>query len=330
MKYKINWGGSDGVFAVPDTVADSLKLANGKAVKVLLYILKNKISDIDFSVISAALGITDEDVEDAMSFWQQVGIVYADGSKPVDAVKQQAVTVADTKTAEISAERAKEKATKMLSPAEIAERAESVEEIKFLFNAAEATLGRVLTYTEQRTIIWLYEYYGIAPDILMMIMDFAVSQNKASIGFIERIAVSWHDNGVTTHDQAEREIRQLNNFYSLSGQISSKLELNRTLTPTERKFVNDWAAKSISIDLIILAYERTVDSIGKVKFSYMNTILLDWYSKGCASPNDVKALETKRTNTKAAANSTSENSSHSYNIDLMFEHAMNTTPKLKK
>ncbi len=330
MKYKINWSGSDGVFAVPDTVADSLKLANGKAVKVLLYILKNKISDIDFSTVSAALGITDEDVEDAMSFWQQVGVVYTEGNKPAEAVKQQAVTVPDTKPTEISAERAKEKATKMLSPAEIAERTESVEEIKFLFNAAEATLGRVLTYTEQRTIIWLYEYYGIAPDILMMIMDFAVSQNKASIGFIEKIAVTWHDNGVTTHDQAEREIRQLNSFYSLSGQISSKLELNRTLTPTERKFVNDWAAKSISIDLIILAYERTIDSIGKVKFSYMNTILLDWYSKGCASPNDVKALEAKRTNTKAAANSIPENSSHSYNIDLMFEHAMNTTPKLKK
>ena len=62
----------------------------------------------------------------------------------------------------------------------------------------------------------------------------------------------------------------------------------------------------------------------------MNTILLDWYSKGCASSNDVKALEAKRTNAKAAANSTPENSSHSYNIDLMFEHAMNTTPKLKK
>lgn len=330
MKYKINWGGSEGVFAVPDTVADSLKLANGKAVKVLLYILKNKISDIDFPSVSSALGITDEDVEDAISFWQQVGVVYAEGNKPAEAVKQQAVTVPDTKPTEISAERAKEKATKMLSPAEIAERAESVEEIKFLFNAAEATLGRVLTYTEQRTIIWLYEYYGIAPDILMMVMDFAVSQNKASIGFIEKIAVTWHDNGVTTHDQAEREIRQLNSFYSLSGQISSKLELNRTLTPTERKFVNDWAAKSISIDLIILAYERTIDSIGKVKFSYMNTILLDWYSKGCASPNDVKALEAKRTNAKAAANSTPENSSHSYNIDLMFEHAMNTTPKLKK
>ena len=159
-------------------------------------------------------------------------------------------------------------------------------------------------------------------------MDFAATQNKKSIGFIEKIAASWHDNGITTHEKAEREIRQLTNFYSLSGQVVAKLGLNRTLTPTERKFVNNWAEKNISIDLIILAYERTIDSIGKVKFSYMNTILLDWYSKGCATPKDVKSLENKHKSSSKSKNP--NNAEHSYDIDLMFEHAMNTTPKLKK
>lgn len=326
MNYKINWDGANGVFAVPDSVADSLKLANGKAVKVLLYILKNKITDIDYNSIAAAIGVSDEDVEDAISFWQQVGVIYADGSKPVQ-VETTASSSPTIKPTEISSERAKEKATKMLSPAEIAEHTENNEEIKFLFGAAEATLGKVLTYTEQRTIIWLYEYYGIAPDILMMIMDFAVSQNKASIGFIEKIATTWHDNGITTHEQAEREIRQLQNFYSLSGQVTSRLELNRTLTPTERKFVNEWASKNISIELIVLAYERTIDSIGKVKFSYMNSILIDWYNKGCAAPNDVKALESKRSAAKPVPQK--EAKKHSYDLDLLVAHAINNTPKIK-
>lgn len=327
MKYRINWDGTDGVFAVPDIVADSLKLANGKAVKVLLYILKNKICDIDYAATASALGMNSEDVEDAMSFWQQVGVVYADGSKPAETVKQPVAAAPANKNIEISPERAKEKATKMLSPAEIAELIENNEEIRFLINAAEATLRKVLTYTEQRTIVWLYEYYGIAPDILMMIMDFAVSQNKATIGFIEKMAATWHDNGITTHEQAEREIRQLNNFYSLSGQISAKLELNRALTPTERKFVNEWAAKSISIDLIVLAYERTIDSIGKVKFSYMNSILVDWYNKGCAVPSDVKALEAKQSTVKNS--NINDTKKHSYDLDLLVAHAINNTPKIK-
>lgn len=326
MKYKINWNGANGVFAVPDSVVDSIKLANGKAVKVLIYILKNKITDIDFSAVASAVGVNDEDVEDAISFWQQMGVIYADGSSPVEVMKNTPEAV-EIKATEPSSLRAKEKATKMLSPAEIAERAENNDLIKFLFESAEVTLGHILTHTEQRTLIWLHEYYGFGPDILIMIMDFAVFQNKATIGFIEKIATTWHDNGITTHDQAEREIIRLKNYYSLAGQVVAKLELNRTLTPTERKFVNTWAEKSISIELIILAYERTIDTIGKVKFSYMNTILLDWYSKGCATPKDVKLLDGKKA---SVSNKTEKSNEHSYNIDLIFEHAMNTTPKLKK
>ncbi len=331
MKYKINWDGSDGVFAVPDLAADCLRLANGKAVKVLLYILKNKLSDIDFKSVGEAVGVSDEDVEDALSYWQQVGVVYTDGNKPVPiTVNTENKISIPQKIEMISEPRAKEKATKMLSPAEISERAEQSEEIKFLFSAAEATLGKVLTYTEQRTIIWLHDYYGIAPDLLLMIMDFAKSQNKASIGFIEKIAVSWHDSGIVTHEQAEREIRQLQNYYSLAGQVSSRLELNRTLTPTERKFVNEWAAKNISIDLIVYAYEKTIDSIGKVKFSYMNTILLDWYNNGCFTFKDVKSAENKRTSAqKADSSSKTEDKKHSYDLDLLVAHAMNNTPKIK-
>jgi len=327
MIYRINWNGADGVFAVPDSVVDSIKLANGKAVKVIIYILKNKITDIDFSTVASAVGVTDEDVEDALSFWIQMGVIYADGSAPVEVTKE-ILTVSNIKPDEISPHRSKEKSTKMLSPSEIAERAEKNELIKFLFDSAEATLGRLLTHTDQRTLIWLHEYYGFEPDILVMIIDFAATQNKKSIGFIEKIATSWHDNGINTHEKAERELRQLTNFYSLSGQVVAKLGLNRTLTPTERKFVNNWAEKNISIDLIVLAYERTIDSIGKVKFSYMNTILLDWCSKGCCTPKDVKSIEGKR---KTPVKSKEENNAeHSYDIDLMFEHAMNTTPKLKK
>ncbi len=330
MNYKINWESSVGVFAVPDTVADSLKLASGKAVKVLLYILKNKINDIDCKATASAVGITDEDVEDALSFWQQIGIIYSDGNKPIEAVKpsnQQPIqNTSPAQTQIMSDERAKEKATKMISPAEIAERIKQSEEIRFLYNAAETTFGKVLTYTEQRTLLWLHDYYDIAPDILLMLMDFAVSQNKASIGFIEKIATNWHDNGVTTHKQAEREIRHLQNFYSLSGQVIARLELNRALTPTERKYVNDWAGKGISIELIIYAYERTIDTIGKVKFSYMNTILLDWYSKGYAIPSDVKSAEKECTSNKKISGT--QEGKHSYDMDLLLAHAINNPPKI--
>ena len=328
MNYKINWNDSDGVFAVPDLAADCLKLASGKAVKLLLYILKNKNSDESLAEMGKAVGITEEDAEDAVSYWQQVGVIL-DGNGSPQVRQTAAADKPDVflRTAEeVPAPRAREKAAKMISPAEISERVESSDEIKFLFSAAEATLGKVLTYTEQRTLIWLHDYYGTASDLLLMIMDFSVSQNKANVGFIEKIASQWHENGIVTHEQAEREILRMQNFYSLAGQVSARLELNRTLTPTERKFVSEWAAKNISIELISFAYEKTVDTIGKVKFSYMNSILMDWYGKGFFTPADVKKSEKKSADNPKESKGGGE---HSYNLDLLVEHAMNTVPEFK-
>lgn len=337
MKYNINWNGSDGVFAVPDLAADCLKLASGKAVKLLLYILKNKGSEETLAEMGKAVGITEEDAEDAISYWRQVGVILDENAAhhktalPTAAVPKIASPVKQFE--DTPAPRAREKSSKMISPSEISERLESSEDIRFLFSAAEATFGKVLTYTEQRTIIWIHDYYGTAPDMLLMIMDFAVSQNKASISFIEKIASQWHENSIVTHEQAEREILRMQNYYSLAGQVSARLELNRTLTPTEQKFIKEWSAKGINIELILYAYEKTVDNIGKVKFSYMNTILNDWQSKGIFTPADVKKYEASSSESPAAVSpkkqSRSKDDEHSYNLELLVEHALNTVPKIK-
>ncbi len=335
MKYKINWNCSDGVFAVPDLAADCLKLASGKAVKVLLYILKNKITDVPMADIGKAVGISEEDAEDALSYWRQIGLIFPEGEADVQTAvasspKAESAKPAPEvkKTETISDARAREKAIKMLSPAEIAERVDGSEELRFLFTSAEKVFGRLLNHTEQRTLIWIYDYYGIAPDLLVMIIEFAKTRNKKSIGFIEKIAEQWQNDGISTHEQAEREILRMQNYNTLAGQVTARLGLNRTLTSTERKYITDWSLKNISIDLIVYAYEKTVDNIGKVKFSYMNTILLDWYGKGCFTPEDVKRSGGKAPEKSSAAEK-ADSGEHSYNLDLLVEHALTTVPKMK-
>ncbi len=327
MKYKINWAGGDGVFAVPDAAADFLKLANGKAVKVLLYILKNKLSEIDLSAVGEAVGASADDVEDALSYWQQVGIIYPDGSGSAEIhspkpVKSTALThQADTVSAKLEHERS----IKKLSAAEIADRMNSSESISFLFRSAETSLGRLLNHTEQQTLIWLHDYYGIAPDILVMIIDLARQINKASIGYIEKTAVNWYEKGITTHEQASMEVINIQNYFSLEGQVSAKLKLKRAFTASESKYIKDWASKNISIDLIVYAYERMIDTIGEVKFSYMNKILISWYEKGINTVREAQN-ESEKKPKKASADS----GGHSYDLNRIMEHAMNNSPKIRK
>lgn len=333
MKYMVNWGGGDGVFAVPDHAADCLKLASGKAVKLLLYILKNKITDIDFGAFSDVLDISAEDAEDAVSYWQQVGVLYPDGSEPAVVAKKN--TTAETSASvppvnnAAAEQRAKEKAAKMISPQEIADRVKISEDIKFLFDSAENAFGKILNYTEQRNLIWLHDYYNIAPDILLMIMDLAKQVGKANMNYVEKIAVNWQENNITTHELAMREINRIKNYYSFEGQAAAKLGLDRTLTTTEKKFLKEWSDKGVSIDMVVYAYEKTIDNIGKVKFSYMNKIIIGWQENGITTITEAKSEKDKRSTEKKHTKST-DSGEHSYNLDLLVAHAMNNTPQIKK
>lgn len=347
MNYKVNWTAADGVFAVPDDVVDNyIQLANGKAVKVLLYIMRHKfVSSENAAEIAANLdkNISVEDVEDAFSYWEQVGVICRTDKAPLLNVKPKNDTILEQSAKEpenaetfvssgISPKRSLERCTRMLTPKEIADRVNESKEVEFLFSGTETMLGKTLTNTEQRTLIWMHDYYDMGTDIILMIVDFCKSINRPSIAFIEKIAASWNEKGISTHEQAENEIHMLQKYYSLEGQVLSKLGLNRALTPTEKDFVNNWAAKEVSIELIEKAYEKTIAATGKVTFNYMNKIIESWYDKGVKTIADTERLdyarENERKNTEQQQDIPIDRREHSYNLDLLLERSMSSISKL--
>lgn len=79
MKYELKLGIWNSIFCVPTAVADDcLKLARGNDLKVLLYLLRNAGAAFDSKDIAEYLSITDEQVEESVSFWTQRGIICID------------------------------------------------------------------------------------------------------------------------------------------------------------------------------------------------------------------------------------------------------------
>lgn len=325
MNYKVNWSCSDGAFAVPDSAVDNIKLASGKSVKVLMYIMRNKTAATENAKeIAAALdkNMSAEDVEDALSFWEQIGVICTTESYPAKT---------ETETAEkkptVSQTKSVERAAKMYSPSEIAEKVNNSPDIAFLFSSAETILGKALTNTEQRTYIWLIEYYSIGADVLLMLIEFCKNIRKTNIAYIEKTAASWCEKGINTHELAEAEIKRLQLFFSYEGQLKSKLELNRALTPKEKEIADSWASNSVSIDLVELAYERTVAATGKAAFPYMKKIIDNWQSSGVFTPSDVEKYEKSRS---AAVKPSEKEETHSYDLDKLLKYAKNNIPKLRE
>lgn len=333
MNYKINWDISTGVFAVPDAVADDcLKMASGKALKVLLYLLKNKRVPEEGDDI----GADKEDIDDALSYWQQVGIISQSAEEreqpqPATQKKKDIKILSSPPEESGLKQNIKKKPQKALLPAEIAERINSSEEIKFMFKSAEDSLKRVLTFDDQRTILWFYDHLGMSADIVTMLIACCCSLGRTSMAYIEDTAEAWYEKNITTHEQAENEILLMQKTYSFEGRVQSRLKLLPKITKAQRKYIEQWAMWDISLDLVELAYDKTVDSTGKLAFGYMNKILSKWHEGGAVTVEEAEDIDrqTKPSGGRKTSQAANENKpAPSFDLSLIIEHAKNSTPTL--
>ena len=338
MEYKINWDCSEGVFAVPDAAADGLKLASGKAVKVLIYFMKYRRSPDQ----PEDIGVTAEDVEDALSYWEQLGILKRESAvsvqKPVSDGPVKAAEpvriISQPPKSEPAAEKPVLKPRKSLLPTEIAQRIAESEEIAFLFKSAEQSLGRVLTFDDQRTILWFFDHLGMSADIIIMLIAYCCSVGRGNMGKIEKIAMEWHEKNITTHEQAENEILALQKAFSFEGKVQSRLKLPSRLTASQKKYIEEWAVMDITLEMVELAYDKTVDSIGKISFGYMDKILRKWHDNGitnaeAAAEYDERTKPVRKTDKKASVAESKPSAAPSYDLDLLFKHALSSTPTVR-
>lgn len=349
MDYKVNWDG--GVFAVPDAAADCLKLIPSKAAKVLLYIMRFRDLPEDPSDIGE--NFTAEDIEEAVNCWVQAGVLYrsdAPSAAPVAITQPKAAPAAEVRkpvtvlapkpdikpAAQMPADKPKElpPQQKSLLPTEISERIRSSDEVSFLFRSAESSLGRVLTFDDQRTILWFYDHLGLSADVIIMLIAFCCSVGKSSMAYIEKIAIDWNSKSISNHDQAEAEILNMQRVFSFESKVQQRLRLPEKLTASQKKYISQWAENNMDIDMVELAYDKTVDATGKPAFQYMNKILQKWADNNITNVSDAEAFDerTKPSAKKAAqsknAADNSQKQSPSFDLSAILEHARNSTPTL--
>lgn len=368
MEYIVNLENWNSVFAVPSSVVDNyIKLASGAALKVLLYMLKNNNQPFNLSYIAQALGLSEENVEEAFCFWEQVGVLSKPNSNgdtelpnaqnamplPVanainlvnspNAIPSPVVNAVNTVLATtnvsdatnpvdteiVDAENSKKFTQRSssgfpISPSEISKKLETSQDIKALFSMAEISLGNMLTYTEQRSMVWIYEYVGLKADVILMLLEYCVSIEKTNMHYLETIAISWQENDINTLESAQVEIKRLQESSSFYSKVSRVLGLERKPTSKQREIINTWMEKGYSLDLIEYAYEKTIDNIDKRSFPYINRILEDWYANGLITRNKID--ESNSSNPKAKKYKDKTEQSYDLNdLDSLAVNLTNTT-----
>ena len=311
MDYSINLGDWNSVFAVPCSVVDkSLKLAGGVQLKVLLWVLRHSGEDFSAEDISAFLGMDKADVCDAMLYWQETGLITISGGsiKPPSRTKNEeppnaAKETGGQKAAPVSkpAETAvpvKRMLTRPEKPdnAFVAKRINESKEIACLMQSAQEILGRLISNGESATLLMMHDEFGLPSDVIIMLLQYAKSIGKANMRYIEKVAMDWADNGITTHEKAEEMLARLTESRHAWNTVQETLHMpRRAPSAKEEAFAVTWLNSwNFSPEMIREAYDRAVDSTGKFSASYMNKILERWHKNNITTAKEAEQEKMER------------------------------------
>lgn len=162
------------------------------------------------------------------------------------------------------------------SPAEIS----SDSEFAFICESVSAALGKILSTSDCQTLFWIYDYLGFSPSLILMMVNYAVGENKGKMRYIEKLAISWADKGLFTPEAAEKHMTDVTAYRSYERKIKTKLGVTgREFTPSEKQIIRTWEKElKPTAQELVSALEICVARTGKLSLKYINGILVKWRS----------------------------------------------------
>ena len=283
------------MMSVPKSVADRfLPIATGAQIKVILCLIRFEDMALTTQDIAKQCNIASDDAKAAIEFWTSSGLIVRRGSSLI--LSQIASAQAQT--------------LPKYNPESILELKSSDNDFAYLLDEVQRILGKSLNHNDASVIFGMYDNLGFSTDLILQIINYCLNGGKSNFRYIEKVALDWYDRGIDSFDKAETLIKSLEKNARIERAVSTYFGIdNRALSKKEREFIENWTSTwGMSLEMIKEAYERCVDSKGKLSFAYINGILNDWVKKSVKTVGDIeKASPTKLNNEKSFDSSDIEN-----------------------
>lgn len=164
------------------------------------------------------------------------------------------------------------------------------DEIAEMFYLAERYLNRLLNPKDREVLLYLYVDLQFTVDLVIYLIEYCVTNNHASIRYIEKVALDWHSNNVRTIKDAKDRSRN----YS-SGVISVMKAFGisgRNLGQSEKDYIDKWNSDyCFTDDMIVEACNRTIQNIHEPSFKYADSILRGWRDKNISTLKELENLD---------------------------------------
>lgn len=314
MEYKINPSVYTNMFALPVSIVDDhIRMAGTMQLRVLLWLFRHAAElPASSSQISRCLGIDEEEVNDAMTYWNEQGIVLLSDEEPVFTVPSPSESKTQPSAPLITEEPVsttvapkKHVETITVNPPtheEFVRRCAESQYIRDMLTMVEQQLGTTLSFNMQSTLLMLHDDYGLHVEVIMLAVEYAMSRNKPTPKFIANIGKLWCEQEIDTIDRAMEYIERQGAVEKYWSQFRDATGVhNPSPTKTQREYLHSWInTMHFSMDMIVLAYEEMANNTDKFSFPYMNKILVNWDKANIRTPQEAAAAKKERSEKYAA------------------------------
>lgn len=164
------------------------------------------------------------------------------------------------------------------------------ESISELFFIVETYIRHPLSESDVNTVLYWREELHFSNDLIVYLLEYCISKGHSSMRYLDKVAIGWHANNITTVEQAKEDAAIHSQAYY--GVMKALGITGRSLVESETAFIRKWT-KEYAFDLALIqeACSRTISATHQPSFEYTDSILTSWHKNQVHTLEDVKRMD---------------------------------------
>ena len=269
--------------------------ARGEYVKVYILGIKYCMSGepgANSAMLAGTLHLLETDLMNALNYWNDEGVIKL---TPIDNMGNYNIEFLDLE--DVSSDQNEN--INLLKELDNNSTKDMLQDI-------EKLLARTLSAKEMQMYISWISDYNFPPELILLLIEYSVSRGKTDYRYIEKIAISWHENKIITIEDAQTFIKKHEDKWIKIRKLLSYLGIKDAdvMKPQEQMLEKWFNSYNFSLDVIYRACDITFSRINKADFKYIDAILTNWYKSGIKTVTDIDTKDFKKSKYKKTAAST--------------------------
>lgn len=302
--------GEDSTYVSNIFIDEYMQDANDAQLKIYLFLLRMMASNLPTSVPDLAdkFNHTEKDVIRALKYWEKKGLISLvyDQDQNLTSIHMEEITShkslgrrrEDSVIRALPSVRPSASDNSEVAPGKPNYTAAQLKSFKEnsgsgIMYVAEQYYGRPLNPSEMSTIYYIHDELKFSDELLDYLMQYCVDNHKSDFRYMEKVAISWNQEGIKTPRQARAE------SYKHDGDIISVMKalgMENAPTVTEGSVISSWRGElGFTMDIIMEACERTVMATQKNRLKYCDGILRSWHKSKVVTREDIARLDAEHT-----------------------------------